>query len=56
MGHGRKIMNFAMKTLKEAGDERTMLRVHVDNSRAIHLYESLGFEKHKSYRALIWRR
>ena len=55
-GYGRQILNFAMQTLKEAGDERSMLRVHADNSKAIGLYESLGFEKHKSYRALIWRR
>lgn len=54
-GYGRMMMNFAMMTLREAGDERTMLRVHIDNTRAIHLYESLGFERHKEYRALIWR-
>ena len=53
-GYGRMIMNFALRTLKEIGDERGSLRVHVDNERAIGLYESLGFAQHSSNSALIW--
>lgn len=55
-GYGRQIMLFGLKTLKERGRERARLRVHVDNKPAVHLYESLGFDKSERYVTLIWRK
>ena len=55
-GYGRQIMLFGLKTLKERGRERARLRVHVNNKPAVHLYESLGFDKSERYVTLIWRK
>ncbi|MFW9964143.1 MAG: GNAT family N-acetyltransferase [Candidatus Sifarchaeia archaeon] len=54
-GYGREILCFALLTLSELGITRAGLRVHVDNKVAIRLYESIGFERSDSYRALTWR-
>lgn len=54
-GYGTQIMNFGLKTLKDRGCERARLRVHVDNTPAVRLYEKLGFEKTDRYSTLIWR-
>jgi GNAT superfamily N-acetyltransferase len=55
-GHGRQIMLFGMKTLKQGGLESARLRVHVDNERAIHLYETLGFKVTDRRSTLIWEK
>jgi len=55
-GYGRQIMLFGMKTLKQGGLERARLRVHVDNERAIHLYETLGFKVTDRRSTLIWQK
>lgn len=55
-GYGRHIMLFGMKTLKQGGLERARLRVHVDNKRAIHLYETLGFTVMDRHSTLIWQK
>jgi len=55
-GYGRQIMLFGMKTLKQGGLERARLRVHVDNGRAIHLYETLGFTVTDRRSTLIWQK
>lgn len=55
-GYRRQIMLFGLKTLKERGRERARLRVHVENKSAVHLYESLGFDKSERYVTLIWRK
>lgn len=55
-GYGRQIMLFGMKTLKQGGLERARLRVHVDNERAIHLYETLGFTVTDRRSTLIWQK
>ncbi|MDH4215227.1 MAG: GNAT family N-acetyltransferase [Candidatus Thorarchaeota archaeon] len=55
-GYGRQMMRHAMRYLKEQGVAEAKLRVHVDNMRAIQLYESLGFTKGIAKRALIWRK
>jgi ribosomal protein S18 acetylase RimI-like enzyme len=48
-------MQFALQQLKNSGCEQAYLRVHVENKPAIHLYESLGFEKAERYKTLIWK-
>jgi ribosomal protein S18 acetylase RimI-like enzyme len=55
-GYGKQIMHYAFSKLKEEGYEFARLRVHADNENAIHLYESFGMKKEKSYKALIWRK
>ena len=55
-GYGRQIMLFGLRTLEEEGRERASLRVHVDNGRAISLYESLGFSVADRIKHLIWRK
>ncbi|MHA2425967.1 MAG: GNAT family N-acetyltransferase [Candidatus Thorarchaeota archaeon] len=54
-GYGRLIMQESLRLLKEQGVEEGRLRVHADNTAAISLYESFGFTKSDSKRALIWR-
>ena len=54
-GYGRQIMLFALQQLKNSGCEQAYLRVHVENTPAIHLYESLGFEKAERYKTLMWK-
>jgi ribosomal protein S18 acetylase RimI-like enzyme len=55
-GYGRQIMLFGLRKLMEEGRERASLRVHVDNGRAISLYESLGFSATDRIKHLIWRK
>lgn len=55
-GYGRQIMLFGLRKLMEEGRERASLRVHVDNGRAISLYESLGFSVTDRIKHLIWRK
>jgi len=55
-GYGKQIMQYALKTLKEQNIEFARLRVHAENEKAIHLYESLLMTQASSYRALIWRK
>jgi len=54
-GYGKQIMQFGLFRLKEEGCKQARLRVHVNNTPAIHLYESLGFVKAARYKRLIWR-
>lgn len=54
-GYGTQIMLFGLKALKGRGCEKARLRVHVDNTPAVRLYEKLGFEKTDRYSTLIWR-
>ncbi|MFW9920254.1 MAG: GNAT family N-acetyltransferase [Candidatus Thorarchaeota archaeon] len=54
--YSRQIMLYAMNLLKDLGKERAGLRVHMENKVALQLYESLGFSKEASHRALIWRK
>jgi GNAT superfamily N-acetyltransferase len=53
-GHGRQIMLFGLQQLKAAGRPQAKLRVHVDNTPALNLYRSLGFEVTRQLRLLIW--
>ena len=55
-GYGRQIMLFGLDQLRKGGCYEAYLRVHADNSPAIHLYESLGFVKAERHKTLIWRR
>jgi GNAT superfamily N-acetyltransferase len=55
-GYGRKIMHYAFATLKKRGDKHARLRVHAENQKAIGLYESVGMEQGRSFKALIWRK
>ncbi|MHA1907272.1 MAG: GNAT family N-acetyltransferase [Candidatus Thorarchaeota archaeon] len=55
-GLGRMIMQESMRLLKESSVKEGRLRVDVDNVAAIQLYESLGFTKSDSRKALIWRK
>jgi len=54
-GYGKQIMLFGLNQLKSSGCEQAYLRVHVNNSSAIHLYELLGFIKATRYKRLIFR-
>jgi ribosomal protein S18 acetylase RimI-like enzyme len=49
-------MLFTLSQLKANGCKQAYLRVHVKNSPAICLYESLGFSKAERYKTLIWTR
>lgn len=55
-GYGRQIMLFGLRKLMEEGRKQASLRVHVDNGRAISLYESLGFSATDRIKHLIWRK
>jgi len=54
-GYGRQIMLFALQQLKNSGCKEAYLRVHVENKPAIHLYESLGFQKTERVKTLVWK-
>jgi len=54
-GYGRQITLFALQQLKNSGCKEAYLRAHVENKPAIHLYESLGFEKAERYKTLMWK-
>jgi [ribosomal protein S18]-alanine N-acetyltransferase len=43
-GYGRLMMAHLHTAARERGAERVRLRVHPDNVRARHLYETLGYE------------
>lgn len=53
-GYGRRIMLFGLQQLKAAGCPQAKLRVHVDNTPALNLYKSLGFEVTRRLKLLIW--
>ncbi len=53
-GYGRQMMLFGLDKLKRTTCKQAYLRVHVENKRAIHLYESLGFTKSERYKRLMW--
>jgi ribosomal protein S18 acetylase RimI-like enzyme len=55
-GYGRQMMLFGLDQLKRSGCKEAYLRVHVNNTPAIRLYESLGFVRSGRYKTLIWRR
>ena len=46
-GLGRALLDRVSKSLQEAGANKLVLQVHVDNASAIHLYETSGFVKTK---------
>jgi len=46
-GLGRALLERVSKSLQEAGADRLVLQVRVDNASAIHLYESVGFVKER---------
>lgn len=55
-GYGKQIMLFGMKKLKEEGNKKARLRVHIDNRPAINLYESRGFSITDQRSTLIWEK
>lgn len=44
-GYGRQILLMAIDKLKESGANKTMLQVSADNSKALNLYKSCGFNE-----------
>ena len=44
-GIGRLLLSTLLDRAREAGAESALLEVRVDNAPAVHLYESLGFER-----------
>jgi ribosomal protein S18 acetylase RimI-like enzyme len=42
-GLGRRLLRFAIAYARERGTAKVMLKVHLDNPSARHLYESEGF-------------
>jgi ribosomal protein S18 acetylase RimI-like enzyme len=42
-GLGRRLLRFAIACARERGAAKVMLKVHLDNRSARHLYESEGF-------------
>lgn len=55
-GYGREIMVYGLNRLKEKGCKQAFLRVHVDNTPAIGLYETLGFSKEARFITLLWEK
>ncbi|TFG10161.1 GNAT family N-acetyltransferase [Candidatus Thorarchaeota archaeon] len=54
-GYGRKILHHALNRMRELGCSRCYLRVHSDNTPAMRLYESLGFEViRRGVTAILW--
>lgn len=43
-GHGRRLMELLHATARARGAKRIRLKVHPDNTRALALYRSLGYE------------
>jgi ribosomal protein S18 acetylase RimI-like enzyme len=55
-GFGKDITLFGLLSLKRTGCKQAYLRVHVHNTQAIRLYESLGFVKSGKLCTLKWMR
>jgi ribosomal protein S18 acetylase RimI-like enzyme len=55
-GHGRQVMLFGLRLLKEAGCQQATLRVHVKNRVAVSLYKSLGFAVKERQKTLMWKK
>ncbi len=53
-GLGKEMLRFCLKLFKDAGCEKAGLGVHVDNTRAIHVYEKLGFSVDRQTQTFIW--
>ena len=54
-GVGQRMMEHLMRMAEERRIERVELEVYTDNSRAIALYEKLGFVREGIHRAQSWR-
>jgi ribosomal protein S18 acetylase RimI-like enzyme len=48
-GHGRRILTWAIETLRAEGWSQVMIEVVTDNERALSLYHSCGFRTHRTY-------
>ncbi|MFX1576191.1 MAG: GNAT family N-acetyltransferase [Promethearchaeota archaeon] len=53
-GFATEMLRFCLQLLKDAGNEKAKLGVHVDNKGAIRLYESLGFKVDEQVQTFIW--
>jgi RimJ/RimL family protein N-acetyltransferase len=53
-GFGTEMLRFCLKLFKDAGNEEAGLGVHVNNGRAIHVYEKLGFSVERQIQTYIW--
>ncbi|MHA2405382.1 MAG: GNAT family N-acetyltransferase [Candidatus Hermodarchaeia archaeon] len=53
-GYASEMLRFSMKLFKDLGREKAGLGLHVDNKRALRLYEKLGFTIDKQLQTLIW--
>ena len=53
-GFGMEMLRFCLKLFKDAGGKAAGLGVHVDNKRAIQVYEKLGFAVAKQIETLVW--
>jgi len=53
-GFGTEMLRFCLNLFKETGSKEAGLGVHVDNKRAIHVYEKLGFSISRQIRTMIW--
>lgn len=49
LGLGEMMMTEALKVAKQAGYEQAELEVVADNTRAVHLYEKMGFQKYGTF-------
>jgi ribosomal protein S18 acetylase RimI-like enzyme len=48
-GHGRRILTWAIETLRAEGWPQVMIEVVTDNERALSLYLTCGFRIHRTY-------
>ncbi len=55
-GYGRQIVLFGLHKLKELENEKVSLGVAANNTVALKLYKSLGFQIEEQKRILIWRK
>jgi ribosomal protein S18 acetylase RimI-like enzyme len=55
-GYGRQIVLFGLHKLKELENEKVSLGVAANNTVALELYKSLGFQIEDRKRILIWRK
>ncbi len=53
-GYGTEMLRFCLKLFKDGGGETARIGVHVDNKRAIHIYEKLGFTIAEQTQTLVW--
>ena len=49
LGLGEIMMTEALKAAKQAGYEQAELEVVAENTRAVHLYEKMGFQKYGTF-------